>query len=123
MTKKKPIPEVIIKDTVKPLQVTLETGNQKQDIINKGDGKTVAPKTTEQEDLVTARQSRINLIWETTQAVIAVSISWAVIYCQVKEITSEILNNAFFLIVSMYYVRTNHNRIGGVGHKPDNQQR
>lgn len=74
--------------------------------------------TTEQEDTMEsatkAGQRRINLIWEGTQGIIAVSIAAAVIYCQVNKIDSEILNNAFFLIVSMYFVRTNHTLMGGI---------
>jgi hypothetical protein len=67
--------------------------------------------------MVTAGQRRVNLIWEGTQSVIAVLISAAVVYCQIHTIESEVLNNAFFLIVAMYYVRTNHRLIGGVGPK------
>lgn len=73
--------------------------------------------TTAQEDIVTARQSRINLIWESTQSIIAVMITGSIVYCIVKDIPHEELTNAFFLIVSMYYVRTNHQLIGGIGLK------
>lgn len=78
---------------------------------------TLPPKTTEQEDLVTAGQRKINILWETTQSVIAVGITGATIYCAIYGITSPVLNNAFFLVVSMYLVRTNHHLIGGVGPK------
>jgi hypothetical protein len=85
--------------------------------------KSMAPTTTEQEDITTAGQRRVNLIWEFTQAFIAVSITWAVIYITVKQLESEVLTNAFFLIVSMYFVRTNHTLIGGIGRKPINTSR
>jgi hypothetical protein len=81
------------------------------------DQPSIAPTTTQQEDMVTAGQRRVNLIWEGTQSVIAVLISAAVVYCQIHTIESEVLNNAFFLIVAMYYVRTNHKLIGGTGPK------
>lgn len=71
----------------------------------------------------TAGQRRINLIWEVTQGVIAVTITAAKIYCSVNRIDSPELTNAFFLIVSMYFVRTNHHLVGGVGTKDDNQSR
>lgn len=71
----------------------------------------------------TAGQRRINLIWEFTQGVIAVAITAAKIYCSVNKIESPELTNAFFLIVSMYFVRTNHHLIGGVGTKEENQSR
>lgn len=117
MAAKKPL-QVIVKDTEKPLPVTLEAPpKQPGDVVSKGEGKTLSPQTTEQEDLTKLGQRRVNIMWELTQGLIAISISWAVIYCQINKIDSQILNNAFFLIVSMYYVRTNHQLIGGIGPK------
>lgn len=82
------------------------------------------PDSTEaQQDKTRAGQRRINMIWEATQGVIAISITAAKIYCSVNEIKSDELTNAFFLIVSMYFVRTNHQRTGGVGIKPQDEQR
>lgn len=76
------------------------------------------PNTTAEEDVVTAGQRKINLVWELTQAFIAVSITWAIIYMRVNGIESDgTLTNAFFLIVSMYFIRTNHSLIGGTGAK------
>lgn len=86
-------------------------------IINKEPPKTLPPTTTEQEDFITAGQRRVNLIWEATQATIAIMITGAIIYNSIKQIDSPVLNNAFFLIVSMYFVRTNHKLIGGIGPK------
>lgn len=83
----------------------------------------VAPTTTVQEDLTKAGQRRINLFWEATQSLIAIMITSSVIYCAINKIDNNVLTNAFFLIVSMYYVRTNHQLIGGIGPKPENQQR
>lgn len=79
----------------------------------------LAPDTTKQEDMVTAGQRKVNLIWEVTQAVIAISITWAIIYIKIKNIQADNkeLFYAFFLIVSMYFVRTNHKLIGGTGPK------
>ncbi len=76
------------------------------------------PTTTAQQDVVTAGQRRINLIWEVTQSLISLIITVAVVYCAVKTITSEVLTNAFFLIVGFYFSRTNHSAIGGVGVRP-----
>lgn len=77
------------------------------------------PRTTVQEDLITKGQRTINLIWESTQGIIAVGITAAVIYCATASIISEVLTNAFFLIIGFYFSRTNHAAIGGVGPKPD----
>lgn len=77
--------------------------------------KSLKPTTTAQHDKVTAGQRRVNIIWEITQALVAVSITWAIIYMRIKGIESDgTLTNAFFLIVSMYFIRTNHSLIGGV---------
>lgn len=83
----------------------------------------VKPTTTEEQNTVTAGQRRINFIWECTQAMIAITITFAIIYNAINKIESDVLTNAFFLIVSMYFVRTNHHMIGGVGPKPVNQTR
>jgi hypothetical protein len=81
------------------------------------------PESTEaQQDKTRAGQRRINMVWEFTQGAIAVGITAAKIYCSIHEIKSDELTNAFFLIVSMYFVRTNHQRTGGVGAKTDEQR-
>lgn len=89
-----------------------------KDLIVKGPPPlTLPPKTTEQEDLVTAGQRKINLIWELTQAIVAIGITAATIYCAIKGVVSPVLNNAFFVVISLYLVRTNHTLTGGVSAK------
>jgi hypothetical protein len=70
--------------------------------------------TTFQNDLMVAGQRRINLIWESTQACVTVLLTVAAIYCAVKGIDADILNFGFVAIISTYYARTNHTKIGGV---------
>lgn len=82
----------------------------------------LSPTTTAQQDIVTSRQSRINMIWEITQAVIAVLITASVIYTQINKIDSPVLTNAFFLVIGFYYSRTNHQAIGGIGAKANENQ-
>jgi len=84
------------------------------------------PTTTKQEDVVTAGQRRVNLIWEITQAFIAVIVTLASLYVAanlaIKDGASGgflLLSNAFFLIIGFYFSRTNHSAIGGIGKKPD----
>lgn len=79
------------------------------------------PTTTVQEDITTAGQRRINLIWEITQAIVAVSITLSIIVCAVLKITSPELSNGFFLIIGFYFSRTNHQAIGGIGYRPTQQ--
>jgi len=78
----------------------------------------LAPKTTHQEDLVVAGQRKVNIIWEFTQASIALGITFAVIYSGVAGIENQELRNAFFLVIGFYFSRTNHQAIGGIGDKP-----
>lgn len=79
--------------------------------------------TTVEQNLRTASQRKVNLIWEYTQALIALMIVFAnVIYIFlllfVPILTSQAANasvllaNAFFLVIGFYFGRTNHARIG-----------
>lgn len=77
--------------------------------------------TTEQDDITTLGQRRVNLIWETTQAAIAIMVTVALIYISIYRIDAAELENAFFLIIGFYFSRTNHTAIGGVGKKPQGQ--
>ena len=71
--------------------------------------------TTSEQDRTTAGQRRINLIWETTQACIAVLIVIAnVIAAFYLPAQNTLLANAFFLVIGFYFGRTNHTRVGGV---------
>lgn len=83
---------------------------------------TLPPTTTAQEDKVTAGQRKINIIWEITQAIIAISITFATIYAELALIDSTILVAGFFLVVGVYLQRTNHQTIGGVGRKAGDHQ-
>ena len=79
--------------------------------------------TTFQEDLTTAGQRRVNLIWEYTQASIAVVV---VLFTMVAGIAAmiygldipSIISVAFGMVTGFYFSRTNHAAIGGIGHKP-----
>ncbi len=63
---------------------------------------------------VSAGQRRVNILWEATQASIAIGVTLAFIYVSIKSVDSPDLKNAFFLIVGFYFGRTNHQRTGGV---------
>lgn len=67
-------------------------------------------------------QRNINLIWEVTQAIIAISVTGSIIYSSLLEINSDILGNAFTLILALYFVRTNHTKIGGIGGTDSNSR-
>ena len=68
-------------------------------------------------------ERHINLIWEGTQAFVAVAVTVATLYVagglalKVDAKYTEaflLLGNSFFLIVGFYFGRTNHQRVGGV---------
>lgn len=82
--------------------------------------------TTYQQDLVSAGQRRINLIWEYTQSIISVVVVLSNMIVAVWDglhplapAYPTILSSSLFLIVGFYFSRTNHAAIGGVGQKPD----
>ncbi len=85
----------------------------------------VSPTTTTQQDLTTAGQRKVNLIWECTQAAVALLVVGANIAVWLRAtfaggaiVIPEGLSNALFLIVGFYFSRTNHSAIGGIGQKP-----
>lgn len=82
-----------------------------------------ASTTTVEQDRKTAGQRQINLLWELTQAIIALSVTTITLYTasqlavlQSAETASFLLlSNAFFLVIGFYFGRTNHQRTGGIG--------
>jgi len=81
-----------------------------------------APTTTLEEDRHALGQRHINLIWELTQALIALTVTSATLYVSaVLAVRGDggqaaflLLSNAFFLVIGFYFGRTNHTRAGGV---------
>jgi hypothetical protein len=92
------------------------------------------PTTTAQQDLTTAGQRQINLIWERTQALLALSVVMFTVFidglvtvlCIIMktDLTASMMMGLSFLnitctgVISFYFSRTNHAAIGGVGQKP-----
>lgn len=117
--------KVVIEDAEKPIPVILEDKGKK--LVNKSEGRTLEPTTTEQEDITKASQRRINLIWEHTQAAIAVSVTIftmlagtlvtvANVFWDKKELQlPTIFAVGFGTVIGFYFSRTNHQNIGGVG--------
>lgn len=86
--------------------------------------------TTAQEDLKTKGQRHINLIWEGTQASIAILVTIAtLIVVSITVIRGGdsnlvitafvLISNIFFMIATFYFQRTNHTKTGGVGGTDD----
>jgi len=82
------------------------------------DQQSKAPTTTIEQNKHTLAQRRINIIWEVTQAVIALLVTMATLYTAAKLalITPAqtaaflLLSNSFFLVIGFYFGRTNHAR-------------
>ena len=78
--------------------------------------------TTPEQDRKTAGQRRVNIIWEGTQALIALCVTGATLYVSAQLALKDnaqtaaflLLSNAFFLVIGFYFGRTNHQRVGGV---------
>lgn len=87
----------------------------------------------EDESRRTASQRKVNLIWESTQATIAISVTVATL-CLVVTLALRVqfsgtmptdvailfalilvLSSSFFLVSGFYFGRTNHEKRGGVG--------
>jgi len=88
----------------------------------------LTPTTTFQQDLTTAGQRKVNLIWEYTQAFVAIVVVLAniivAVYNAVNSTGNEhpdILTSSLFLIIGFYFSRTNHAQIGGIGEKPSQE--
>lgn len=83
----------------------------------------LSPKTTLEEDRHSFGQRRINIIWEMTQALIALSVIWgtvgAAIWIVVADSMARImaflfLTNVVSTVIGFYFGRTNHQKVGGV---------
>lgn len=93
-------------------------------------------KTTDEQDRVSAGQRAINLIWETTQMKVALSVIWVALAVsaalavfgrligsnEIQLAAIVFLTSVANLVTGFYFGRTNHQRVGGLG-ATDNQTR
>lgn len=124
----------------KPLPVVIQSSSAtppRPDVI-KGEGDTLAPTTTEQDDIVTAGQRQINLLWEQTQSRIALMVVSAGVFLNsvlvvlivfsnrevsitqlsLISISLQFINLTVGIIIGFYFSRTNHTKTGGTGRTP-----
>jgi hypothetical protein len=71
--------------------------------------------TTREEDRKTAGQRAVNRQWEFWQGFLAVLVIGGFVYTACIQKESPALAGLAGSIVTFYYVRTNHTKIGGVG--------
>jgi hypothetical protein len=89
----------------------------------------VPATTTFQQDLVTAGQRHINVMWERTQQIIAITVTTIVIFVaaflairggdNVQILAFSFLTTVAIMVLSTYFQRTNHTKTGGVGAEPE----
>lgn len=117
--------------------VTVSAPRPPRPDVLKEQGITLAPTTTEQQDITLAGQRAINKIWEYTQSAIALlvvisgvminSIIVMFIIINSVEVTTtqlslisiclQFINLTTGIIIGFYFSRTNHSAQGGVGPK------
>lgn len=123
-----PIVEAVRADPV--VQAVLaEHPDRRSGTVTTPEGKVVAsPTSTEEDDRVSAGQRTVNLIWETTQMKIALSVIWGSLFVGValavfgKWLGSGDIQLAAVvfvfgvanLVTGFYFGRSNHQKIGGV---------
>lgn len=80
--------------------------------------------TTMEQDRASAGRRRINAIWESTQAVIALAVTICTLGVAALTVYRQesggresfiFLTNVFFVVIGFYFGRTNHDRSGGIG--------
>lgn len=118
----------IVKASGAPLPVEVISGNTGPRMQDQRGDPSMPAQTTFQEDLTTAGQRKVNLIWEYTQAIIAIVV---VVTSMVSGIIGQIktemqvpnlIGVAFGMITGFYFSRSNHSAIGGVGRKANADQ-
>lgn len=92
-------------------------------------GDTLPPQTTEEQNTVTAGQRRVNIMWESTQRFIAVTITSItvlalfIVAVGIRQIDDKQANALMqlvamtLLVLGFYFSRTNHTNTGGTGKK------
>lgn len=122
-----------------PVNVTVVAPAPLPPTVIKGEGITLSPKTTEEQDAVTESQRKINLIWENTQSYIAIMVVVAgvmvnsilvtaiiffnkeasVTQLSLISISLQFINLTTGIVIGFYFSRTNHSAKGGIGPKED----
>lgn len=110
--------EIVAPSTVPVKIVDVETAKP-------GPDGSLPATTTAQEDVVYHGQQRVNLIWEYTQATIAIMVivvnlataAYLAIDNRSKD-HPEILSWTLALVIGFYFSRTNHTAVGGISPKP-----
>lgn len=117
-TPKAPEPVPVTVETSVPITVETETplpvaiqGDIPVD-PNRNPSTTSATPLPDALKLAAQRRNKINLLWELTQAFLALTLTLAAIYSATISTRgeSETLKNGLFVVIGFYFGRTNHAR-------------
>lgn len=89
------------------------------------DPQSLPPTTTREQDRHTEGQRHVNMTWETTQRLIALSVTWVSLsiasWLAIMGATESVQTAALVfvfgvanLVIGFYFGRTNHTRVGGI---------
>jgi len=67
----------------------------------------IVPKTTSEQDKITANFRQLDLIIEITQMLLSLGILAVVTYLAIRGIQNETITNAFFLAMGFYFAKEN----------------
>lgn len=108
---KDPVPVVILESPPPVPPITVE----------KGQGLTASPTSTEEQDRHTASQRQINRYWERIQGFLAVLvtvtacvIAFILIWRAEYALGVGLISSMVFLVIGFYFGRTNHEKVGGI---------
>ena len=118
-----PTPVTLSSPNPVPVEVVKAPIQKVQGVQSQLHDPSIAATTTFQEDLTTAGQRQINLIWERTQATIAIVVVIVAMVASVYGMVYDtdipnLVSVAFGMVTGFYFSRTNHAAIGGAGPKP-----
>lgn len=134
MTSKEPTPVSIVSPDPVLVEVVAPASLASSTVI-KGEGVTLSPTTTEQQDVTSQGQRLINRVWEFTQSFIALTVvvsgvlvnAAIILFVILKDsevstsqlslisISLQFINLTTGIIIGFYFSRTNHSARGGVG--------
>lgn len=131
-----PVPVVLHVPLAMPAQaLSAAQIKESPEYVTSGQGTVAAPTATEEEQIVTAGQRRVNILWEAVQGIIAIFTTATTVYvlAAMTLAKGDVTANQLIavgqlvvmatLILSFYFSRTNHSAQGGVGKKPDDPYR
>jgi hypothetical protein len=125
MTESVPV-EIVAPDPI-PVEVIHPVVPTRHGVQQQETDPSVRAKTTFQEDLTTAGQRQINLIWERTQSAIALAVVMITMIASIvgmmrNLVIPNLVAVAFGTVIGFYFSRTNHAAIGGIGTRPPEQK-